>query len=382
MPRSDAVPLNPQQPAQPVSQLPQQQQAAFHNCGDRRAAAQPLNQPSAPIAATPDASSTTPTTSTAAQPSSGYGILDYLHSASQGLDTATRVATDWPTLGLVDKLFGKQAQDDTAAAHKQMGAWDLPLSIVGSAVSGGPELKAASAIGEAAAPYLAKLPLTGSGKWLGGVIGSGVVGAPMSGLAEYGHEAGWTPDASAIGKATVAGGALSAGTGMLGGVTGRGGALAAPVSEDALETAAKIEYAPLDEYVFHGPSQIKPALDSVTNTMTQAEQDLAKQTMAKVNNLADTNLATGSDIQVHPTGVRAIFRTAASRRTGNMLRNSKMRLKPSCRGFLRTAISRRARAGLCNSLGRWGVLALRRAGLRRRGTLAMSSSAGRTMLRG
>ena len=84
---------------------------------------------------------------------------------------------------------------------------------------------------------------------------------------------------------------------MLGGVTGRGGALAAPVSEDALRTAAKIEYAPLDEYVFHGPSQIKPALDSVTNTMTQAEQDLAKQTMAKVNKLADTNLATGSDIQ-------------------------------------------------------------------------------------
>jgi hypothetical protein len=31
--------------------------------------------------------------------------------------------------------------------------------------------------------------------------------------------------------------------------------------------------------------------------MTQAEQDLAKQTMAKVNKLADTNLATGSDIQ-------------------------------------------------------------------------------------
>ena len=104
-------------------------------------------------------------------------MLDYLHSASQSLDAATRAATDWPTFGLVDKLFGRQAQADTAAAHKQMGAWDLPLSIASSAVTGGPELQAASKIGGAIAPILSKLPLTGAGEWLGGVLGSGAVGS-------------------------------------------------------------------------------------------------------------------------------------------------------------------------------------------------------------
>jgi hypothetical protein len=49
--------------------------------------------------------------------------------------------------------------------------------------------------------------------------------------------------------------------------------------------------------IFHGPSQIKGALDAVENTMTGAEKDLAKSTMAKVGKLGDQDLASGSDIQ-------------------------------------------------------------------------------------
>ena len=49
--------------------------------------------------------------------------------------------------------------------------------------------------------------------------------------------------------------------------------------------------------VFHGPSQVKPALDAVSRTMTDAEKGLAKSTMAKADKFADQNLVTGSDIQ-------------------------------------------------------------------------------------
>jgi hypothetical protein len=163
-----------------------------------------------------------------------------LHDVSVGLDTATRAATDWPTLGLADKLVSNlprpqqpatgndysptgDPQADTALAHQRLGAWNLPISLAGSAVTGGPELKAAGAIGEAAAPYVAKLPFTGEGKWLSGVLGSAAVGAPTAGVAAYGHEAGLTPDWSDIGQQAAIGGALSGGLATLGGVVSRGG---------------------------------------------------------------------------------------------------------------------------------------------------------------
>jgi hypothetical protein len=207
------------------------------------------------------------------------------------LQNATRAATDWPTYGLVDKLFGPQAQADTAAAHKALGAADLPISLAGSAVSATPELKAASAIGEALPSWL------GGGKWLGGVLGSGAVGAGTSALGAYGHEAGWTPDVGDVEKQTAIGGGVGMLSGLPGGVVGRGGALPPAQTPAALKAAKDVAYAPLNEGVFHGPSQIAPALDAVTNTMTGAEKDLAKPTMAKVEKLGGQNLVTGSDIQ-------------------------------------------------------------------------------------
>ena len=220
-------------------------------------------------------------------------LLAHLAKPFQGADQAaqdySRTAVDAATFGLGDRfqsyLTGNplaQERAQTAAASSRLGAM-API-VQGAMYAAGPgEIGAASKIGEAVAPAI--------GKWAGGVLGSGVEGAIAGGAGAAGHD-------ESIGQGALLGGALGAAGGVPGGVVGRGGTLAPAVSEGALRANAKTAYAPLDEYcVFHGPSQIKPALDSVTNTMTQAEQDLAKQTMAKVNKLADTNLATGSDIQ-------------------------------------------------------------------------------------
>jgi hypothetical protein len=176
----------------------------------------------------------------------------------------------------------------TAEASQRLGtAGTLAASLTG----GGPLVSVGKGISTAIAPYAAKLPLTSGGRWLGGVLGSGITGAGATTAGEIGRDEPLSP------KDIALSGVLSAGGGMFGGVTDRGGALATPLSEDALRARATQEYAPLDEMVFHGPSQVKPALDAVTNTMTGAEKDLAKSTMAKVEKLGDQTLATGADVQ-------------------------------------------------------------------------------------
>ena len=217
---------------------------------------------------------------------------DYAQAHLQPLDDTVRAAANTfggdRFAGMMSNLTGvgggdlaAQRAQSAAAAQRDPSATAqgnvlgavMPGGVLGEAAQGG------RAIGEAAGlPWWLASPLAG------GTVGGG---ATAGGEALRGEPL--SPRDIAIG--TVAGGIVGAPA------PGRGGALAAPVSEDALRASAKTEYAPLDEYVFHGPSQIKPALDSVTNTMTQAEQDLAASTMAKVNKLAKTNLATGSDIQ-------------------------------------------------------------------------------------
>jgi hypothetical protein len=131
------------------------------------------------------------------------------------------------------------------------------------------------------------------GNWAGGVLGSAGEGAIASG-AGTAFQGGNVDDiARAAGIGALTGGAA----GTLGGVVGRGGTLPPSVSPQDLKTQYQAAYAPLDAMVFHGPTQVKPALDAVTQTMTGAEQDLAKATMAKVDKLSDQGLVTGSDIQ-------------------------------------------------------------------------------------
>ena len=224
-------------------------------------------------------------------------MLAHLAKPFQGADQAaqdySRTAVDAATFGLGDRfqsyLTGNPLDKEraaTAAASGRLGAM-API-VQGAMYAAGPgELGIAKGLGEAAAPLL------GGGKvaqWAGGVLGSGAEGALAGGAGAAGH-------GEDAGQGALWGGALGAAGGVPGGIVGRGGALAAPQSEDALRAAASQKYAPLDEMVFHGPSQVKPALDAVTSTMTDAEKDLAKSTMAKVDKLGDLNLATGSDIQ-------------------------------------------------------------------------------------
>ena len=177
------------------------------------------------------------------------------------------------------------AKADTAAASARLGpAGTFAANMTG----GGPLGDVAQSL--RAAPVLSKLP-----GWLASRIAGGTVGGVSTAAGEAGRNESLSP--WDIGIGTLAGG-------VVGAPGASRGAPAPSVAEGALRADAKTAYAPLDEYVFHGPSQIKPALDSVTNTMTQAEQDLAKQTMAKVNKLADTNLATGSDIQSYQQAFR------------------------------------------------------------------------------
>jgi hypothetical protein len=231
-------------------------------------------------------------------------MLAHLAKPFQGADQAaqdySRTAVDAATFGLGDRfqsyLTGNpldQERAQTAAASSRLGAMAPIVSGAMYAVGPG-ELGAASKIGEAVAPAI--------GKWAGGVLGSGVEGAIAGGAGAAGHDENITQGAEM-------GGAFGALGGVPGGVVGRGGTLTPAIGEDALRAQAKTDYAPLDSIVFHGPTQVKPALDAVTNTMTDAEQDLAKSTMAKVNKLGGvTNpntgvvnggvgFATGSDLQ-------------------------------------------------------------------------------------
>ena len=275
--------------------------------------------PSQAQGADPFAGYSAPASSSSASPDPGADeswssyLLRHLASANQTLSDATRTAQYAMTGGLIDKAFGPQAQADAAAASQRLGPVGSTAASVAGYMAGPGELKGAQAIGEAAAPYI--------GQRLGGMLGTGAEGAIASGVGAYGDQKGWTPDVGAIAKASAIGGGLGAATGVLGGVVGRpasgavrgqpGPGLPPAQTPAALEAAKTVAYTPLDAGVFHGPSQVAPALDAVTSTMTGAEQDLAKSTMAKVEKLKDQSLVTGSDIQSYQKIFDGLGRTGS-----------------------------------------------------------------------
>ncbi len=232
-------------------------------------------------------------------------LLNHLAGANQTLSDTSRVASDAATFGLMDKLFGPQAQADTAAAYQRLGKWSLPASLAGGVATGGPELKAASAIGEAAAPYV--------GKWAGGVLGSGAVGAGSSALGTYGHEAGLTPDAGDIGKAAAIGGALGAGAGTFGGVTGSGSGRTLPAAATSadLRAQASAAYKPLENILYDAGNEVHPALD-----VTDAKNALrdwsgykwgdASKTSKEVQTLLDKPQLSANDIQQSQSYLKGI----------------------------------------------------------------------------
>jgi hypothetical protein len=160
----------------------------------------------------------------------------------------------------------------------------------------------ASKIGEAAAPWLGPLakstvegvaPVAGKfGNWAGGVLGSGIEGVGAAEAGAYGR----TGEGASLPEVAV--GALS---GVPGGVVGRGGKLAAPISADDLQAAKTAAYAPLDQMLFKS-GQVNPELDAVENTIaktdpTGLQRDMAKRSMAVVENLRNQPALTATDIQ-------------------------------------------------------------------------------------
>jgi hypothetical protein len=238
---------------------------------------------------------------TASQGWGGY-LLNHLAGAGQTMRDVSTVASDAATFGLMDKLFGKQAQADTAGAYQRLGYGAIPAAIGGGLMTGMPEWKAASAIGEAAAPYF--------GKWAGGVLGSAAAGAPSAALGAYGHEAGWTPDAGDIAKQGVLGGVLSGLGGAAGGVVGRGKLPPAATSDD-LAAQAKQAYAPLSNILYDAKSEVHPELD-----VTDAQNALrdwsgykwgdASKTSKEVQTLLDKPQLSANDIQQSQSYLKGI----------------------------------------------------------------------------
>lgn len=152
--------------------------------------------------------------------------------ANQAAEDYTRVAADAGSFGTADRLSSAISGSDlaqerakTAAAYSRLGPM-API-VSGAMYAMGPgELGAAKKIGGAVAPYLAKLPLTGSGEWLGGVLGSAAEGAAAGGAGAAGHDEN-------IGAGALTGGVLGAAGGAAGGVVGRGGELpqAPPIAD-------------------------------------------------------------------------------------------------------------------------------------------------------
>ena len=239
----------------------------------------------------PAAASSAPVSPSSASPPQNLTYLpDFMNNWNRAFqDTFTFGGADRAHALLTGSDVAKQRAMTQAARDALGPIGSLSADVAGYATGAG-ELGAAEKIGGALAPWLAKAPLTGSGKWLGGVIGSGVEGAAAGAAGAAGHGQDVTQGAEW-------GAGLGAAGGTLGGVVGRGGTLppARPVAD--IQADMRAAYAPLDAIVFHGPGQIAPALDSVTRTMTGAEKDLAKSTMAKVDKLRDQGVVTGSDVQ-------------------------------------------------------------------------------------
>jgi hypothetical protein len=270
-----------------------------------------MSTPLKPTAPAPAAAATA-APATPAAPSQGWGdyLLQHLAGTGQTLSDTSRVASDAATFGLVDKLFGKQAQDDTAAAYQRLGYGAIPFSVAGGLATGGPELKAATAIGSA----------LGGGR-IGAALGSGAVGAGSAGLGAYGHEAGWAPDAGDIGKAAAIGGGLGLGAGALSGPAVEAGQVSGrqftpratpPASTSAdLKDAAQQAYKPLSNILYDAGQEVHPALD-----VTDAKNALrdwsgykwgdASKTSGEVNTLLNKPQLSANDLQQSQSYLKGI----------------------------------------------------------------------------
>ena len=320
MPRSDAVPLNPQQPTQAAPQPPLQQQVAPATAPTGRGAAQPLNQPSAAVDASAGGGATTTAPSSPAtpgadplltqQPNEGWGasILRHLHGASRAIDDLATFGYADKGQGALDQATGvgpttAQLKSDTNTAYAtNPAAVNYGLGAATYAMGPG-ELKGAAWLGGKAAPVI--------GKWAGGVLGSAAEGAGAGALGAAGHD-------EDIGQGAKWGGIF----GGLGGTLGVGGpqdqpaprgsgyfgtvppspAMPAARSIPDLQAATTAAYKPNDSVLFM-QNEVKPRLDDVENQianstdLTGEKRRLGTSTMEEVNNLRARPQLTATDIQ-------------------------------------------------------------------------------------
>jgi hypothetical protein len=242
-------------------------------------------------------------------------LLAHLASAGQGLSQIGGAAADYArtaanvygtgdsTLASLKALYGDvtgntqgtdylsnlaKAKADTAAASSRLGtAGTIAATMTGA----GPLGELASGAGGAITP------LVGGNKWLGGVLGSAAVGGGSTAAGEVGRNEALSP--SDIGVGTLFGAA----GGAPGGVVGRGGAVAPPISADDLHAAAQRIYKPLDNIIFNSSSEVHPELDAFktaignTTDLTGKRLDQAKGTSAILDDLYGTPQLTGRNIQ-------------------------------------------------------------------------------------
>jgi hypothetical protein len=179
-----------------------------------------------------------------------------------------------------------RAKADTAAASDRLGTAG---TIAANMTGGGPLGELASGAGAAITP------LVGGSKWLGGVLGSAAVGGGSTAAGELGRNEALSPWDIGVGTAFGAAG------GAPGGVVGRGGTVAPPISADDLHAAATKVYAPLSKILFDG-KEVHPELAAADQLianidLTGQQSKLAKSTMAEVANLKARPQFTAEDIQ-------------------------------------------------------------------------------------
>ena len=113
-------------------------------------------------------------------------------------------------------------------------------------------------IADTAAPYISKLPFTGAGKWLGGVIGGGTEGVGATEAGSYGR----TGQGASTGQLLF--GAVQ---GLPGGVASRTGNAVKPLDEAALTSAHDATRVPMKAVQFK-PNDVNNAIDRASASLT------------------------------------------------------------------------------------------------------------------
>ena len=113
-------------------------------------------------------------------------------------------------------------------------------------------------IADTAAPYLSKLPFTGAGKWLGGVVGGGTEGVGATEAGSYGR----TGEGASTGQLL-----FGAAQGLPGGVASRTGNVVKPLDEAALTAAHDATRVPMKAVQFK-PNDVNNAIDRASAGLT------------------------------------------------------------------------------------------------------------------